>query len=179
LVTSAQSEVKNELHFSLDGDEALGVTDAVVVRFPGELVGFLLLDKSPDLIGLNVRHWNVYDEPAHELFAPLAGEYQKFRDRVSVDVRDALRAAEGVAFNQEPESQHDAMLGEIATFQDRLVGFGVRLVALGAPEAAQAIPVLAEALAFHAARFASHCNFDLCRALHNSILQLSLVVCQA
>jgi hypothetical protein len=39
--------------------------------------------------------------------------------------------------------------------------------------------VFSEALTFQFARFASHCDFGLFRALHDSIIQLAIVVMQA
>ena len=63
---------QNELEVSFDGNETIGVTDLVVVRFPRPFVGFLLLNETPDLVALNIRDRDISDVLRHQSFAPLA-----------------------------------------------------------------------------------------------------------
>src|SRR5664280_2086372 len=58
LAAPAQSEVENEFGIALDGDEAIRVAHAVVVRLRGEFVALLLENVSPDFIDLYVLHGN-------------------------------------------------------------------------------------------------------------------------
>jgi hypothetical protein len=168
LAAPAQSEVQHQLGVPFDGDEAVGVADAVIVRFKRCLVAFLFLDKSPDLIALNILDGDIDDEAAHNLLAFLAGLHQDPHDGVDVQVGDALCAPQAIAFDQEPECQHDALLGDVGAFQRGLVVLSVGLVALGATEAAQAIPMDSEALTPHVAFGASHCGYGRCQHLNTS-----------
>ena len=78
LRATAKSEVENEFSISLDGYEAVGVTDAVVARFERCLVSFLLLNEGPDFIALNVTHGNIHDQFAREFFTFLAARTKSF-----------------------------------------------------------------------------------------------------
>jgi hypothetical protein len=55
LVRAATEQMcQHELRMAINGDEAIGVTDFEVVRFPRPLVGFFFLYESPDFITLYV-----------------------------------------------------------------------------------------------------------------------------
>lgn len=58
LVAPAKGEVQNQLAIPLNGNEAVGVPDAVVVSFPRPFVRFFLLDETPNFIALN---WNLLE----------------------------------------------------------------------------------------------------------------------
>ena len=69
---------------------------------PGEhFVAFFLLDETPNLIALHILDGNVDDHTAHEFLALLTGHHKKLHDGVAIRARDALRAADAVAFDQE------------------------------------------------------------------------------
>jgi hypothetical protein len=54
LAATAQSEVQNQFGVALNGDEAIGVANAVIVGFVRCLIAFLLLNEGPDLVALNI-----------------------------------------------------------------------------------------------------------------------------
>ena len=83
-----------------------------------------------------------------------------------------------VSLDHEAQGQHNALLGDVGAIQRGLVGFGARLMAPRAAKAAQTVAVFSKALTRDIARFASHCCFSLFCALHDSIIQLALAVCQ-
>jgi hypothetical protein len=176
LAAPAQSEVENELGVPLDGNEAVGVADAVIVRFKRCLVAFLFLDKSSDFIALNVLHGNIDDQTAHEFFALLASFHQDFHEGIDVQIGNALRAPQAVAFDHKAQGQHDALLGDIRAIQRGLVGFGIGFVAPGAAEALKAVPVRSEALTDYFTITASRFIEGLYLFHHDSILQQPFAV---
>ena len=108
----------------------------------------------------------------------VARQHQELHDRIAVQVRNPVGAANRVSFDQESQGEDDLLFRDVRTFQGGLVGFGVGLAALRATEPAEAIPMLAKALAAHVTYRASHCQFGIYFACHGSIIQLTLAVCQ-
>jgi len=96
------------------GNEAIGITKARIVA---GLDGLLFFgDEGPNLIGLHVLYKNIDDQSSHELFGLLTSLHQNLHDRVPVGVRNALRASNGVAFDQEFESEYDPGLRDVGAF---------------------------------------------------------------
>src|ERR1035437_2010315 len=62
LAATAQGEIENQFGVAFDGNEAVGVTDAVIVRFKRGLVAFPLLNEGPDFVALNILHRDVDDQ---------------------------------------------------------------------------------------------------------------------
>ena len=81
LAAPAEGKVENQFGVPFDGNEAVGI-DVVVVRFEGGFVAFLFLNEGPDLIALNVFHWDVTNHPAHEFFALLARLHQELHEGI-------------------------------------------------------------------------------------------------
>src|ERR1035437_1851262 len=69
LAATAQGEVENEFRVPLDGHEAVGITDAVIVRFKRRLVTFLLANVAPYFVALDILYRDVDDQAAHQLLA--------------------------------------------------------------------------------------------------------------
>ena len=173
LSATAKGEVQNQLGVPLDSDEAVGIADAVIVRFKGGLIAFLLLNEGPDFVTLNVLHWDVDDQAAHEPFALLASFHQNAHEGIDVQIGNALRAPQTVSLDQEPEGQHDALLGNVGPFQRGLVVLGVGLAAHRAAEALKAIAVGAKALTSNLTVRASHRSYgSTCNAHNESIICL-------
>ncbi|MEK7995444.1 MAG: hypothetical protein AAB403_16715 [Planctomycetota bacterium] len=126
----------------------------------------MLLDETPDFIGLNVHHWDVDDHPAHELLTLLAGQYQQPKDGIAVNPGDPLGAADAGPFDEQLESEKGLVHGHGHAAQGLLVRLRVGLRALRAAEPPQPIPVLPEALTFAPAVRATHCFACLCLAHH-------------
>lgn len=177
LIAFPKGEVQNELRVAFDCNEAISIAHVRVIIGRAHL--FLLANEAPYFIRLYVAHGNVNNQPAHQRFALFASERQDFHDRVAVQIRYALRAANGIAFDEQAKRENDPILGDVASGQGGFMGLGIGLFAQRAAKSAKAIPVFAEALTVRFALLASHwfcCRFYC--ALHDSIIQLSLVVCQ-
>ena len=175
LVPSAKSEVQNQLAVALDCHEAIGIADSFVVRFRVVLVGFLFANEAPDLINLDILYGDVDDQPAHELFAPLASQHQKPKDRITVDGRKALAGTDCHPLQEQIEHMDRLMHGEPHFIKRTGVRFGVGPPADPASIASESVPMLAEALAFRAAAGYFRC---LHLAVHKSIIQQAPPVCQ-
>jgi hypothetical protein len=107
---------------------------------------FLFLNESPNLVALNIPYRDIDDQAAHQRFAFFTGQGEQPHDGISIQIRDAFRGANRVAFDQEAKNEHYFLLGNIAAFERRFVGFGVCRFAGRATKSLKAIAVFAEAL---------------------------------
>src|SRR5712691_5569411 len=98
---------------ALDGDKAIGITQAVVLGFRCGLVLFLLPDVPPNLIALDLLHGHIHDQPAHERGALLASLDQKPQDRITMQSSDALSRADAGPLNEQLERE-SGLLGRNA-----------------------------------------------------------------
>jgi hypothetical protein len=112
LVATPQSEVQNKLAVTLDGDECVGIPDAVAVRFVWPLVGFLLLNETPDFIALNIRHPDIANLLTHDPLAVLASEHQHREHGLWLHIAEPRRTANGVSFHKAIQDHAHLLLGE-------------------------------------------------------------------
>ena len=140
------AKFRTSLRIALDGDEAVGVTDAFIVRFLRSLVAFLLLDESPNFIALDILHRNVHDQTAHEA-SRTSHQPSLSIFMMRVLSRPVIRwCSDRVSFHQGVASaQSDLLFGDVDLAQRERVRFGVGLAAVRAPEPPQPITVLPEA----------------------------------
>jgi hypothetical protein len=74
-----------------------------VNRWTPILTPFLLANEAPHLIGLNIAHGDVYEPPAKDTLALLAGDNQELQDRRVTDLGKPLDARHAVSFEKEPK----------------------------------------------------------------------------
>src|ERR1039458_2871934 len=82
---------------ALDPDEAPRIAQVHIVTLKRILVAFLLSHKSPDFIGLDIRHRDVADLGIKERFATLARVHHRFGDGLLVQAgnpRGASRSSD-------------------------------------------------------------------------------------
>ena len=158
LAAPAQGEIQNEFRLPLDGYEAVGVADGVVILFRWQLVSFLFLDVTPDLVALNVRHGNVDDHAAHQLLALLASNRQDFENRSMVHAGDALDRVDGASLHQEFQYLFGAVDLGVHAAERRVVRLREGALAVGTLVARESVAVFAELPADGVTRTARHCG---------------------
>lgn len=101
---------------------------------------------------------------------------QQPKDRIAVQVGDALRRADAGAFDQELEGKRGLVHRHRHGAEGLLVRFGVGLLADRAAEATKAVAMLAKTAAFCVAVRASHCSGLFFVTDHDSIIQQAVAV---
>jgi hypothetical protein len=146
---------------ALDGDEAIGIAQAVIIGLFRGLVLLFLADVSPDFIALNLFHRNIHDQTAHERGALLSSMYEKPQDRVTMQPSDSLGGPHTGTLYKQLERKHSLFHGH-PQFAKR-IGFdaGTMRLCVGfltamATEAAQSIAVTTKGAAFGFASGAIH-----------------------
>ena len=126
----------------------------------------------------DVTNGNVVNHPTHQLLALLASQHQNTHDRVAIEICDSFGAANGVAFDQQAEVRRIRSC-EMYLPSRAFLWASVK-VRLHSGQRNRRKPFRCfQSVDTGLALLASHCLF--CRfhcALHDSIIQLSLVVCQ-
>jgi hypothetical protein len=148
-----------QLRFALDSNEAVGVTDFVVVRFPRPFVSFLFLHESPNLIALYVFTRNVSDAAGRQPFTSLSCQNQQREDGGVVHPGVAFDAGNAHAFDQQAENLRRIVQSRVHAPQRalrRLMGFQERLGTLAATKPLDAVSVLPKSLTRCSAVVANH-----------------------
>jgi hypothetical protein len=141
-------------------------------------VGFFLAHVSPDLIGLNIGHRDVYNQLAHELFALLASRYQEPQNGVAMQAGEPFRTADAGTFQEHPK-RHESLIhwsGHLA--KGFLLFFREGLFAINAAKAEATVAVYREPLACPVAGGAGHRGFGFHCLLHDYIIRYPLTHCQ-
>lgn len=114
----------------------------------------------------------------HQTGTPFPRENEQAHDRVPIQMRDALSAANRIALKQQLQGERGPILGDVHCTQSPRVPLGVGPLALRAAETPQAVPMFPEALTIDIARPASHCLCGFFVVYHGLIIQRALAVCQ-
>ena len=102
----------------------------------------------------------------HQLRAALTSDYEQAKDRVAVQLRNALCAANAGAFQQQLNSQQRFIFGDRHAAKQTRAAFGVGFPALSAAETTKAVALFPE---LHALKVAG------C-AIHKATVQQALAV---
>jgi hypothetical protein len=131
-------------------------------------VALFLANECPDFVALNVLAAEILHPRVHQVYAALPGKNEQTKDRVAVQVGNALDSANAGAFDQELNRQQSLIFGDDHRSEEPLVLFRVGLATLWATETLQAITVFPELLAHDIAVL----------AIHETTLQQANAVCQ-
>src|SRR5260370_10116116 len=123
---------------------------------------FLLLHtECPYFVGLKVIAFDSAHLFIKQAGASLPGQYEQPENRVSMNLGNALDAADAHTLDQQCQD-HDCLVERQAHFvQGALVRFCERLAALRTAEALKAVTMLPETIAGNLARVARHCEISL------------------
>ena len=95
-----EREIQNEFRISLDGDECVGIANAVVVGLMRPFVSFFFPDESPNLVALYIGNFDVADVPAHDPLAVLARQLEHGEYGFRLNVAETAVDAHRIAFHQ-------------------------------------------------------------------------------
>jgi hypothetical protein len=166
----------NQFCFGINGDE-----NPRVANFGG-ILGFhlalFLLAERPDFIALNPLASKVAHPRIHQSYAAFSRKHQESENRIAMQFRDALSAANAGSFDQELNCQQSFIFADDHRVKQADVIFGVGLAALGAAEAAKAVAMLAIFPAFDAALWAIH-SVNIQQAIAVCKVENAEVVCRS
>lgn len=131
-------------------------------------VALLLETKRPDFVRLNPLAFQILHFGFHQLYAAFTSENEQTHDGVSVQLRDALGAANTGAFDEKLNRQKRLIFRHIHRVKQSGVFFGKSLFALIATKALQTVSVLPELAAFRVTD----------QAIHANNIQRAVAVCQ-
>jgi hypothetical protein len=142
LIAFAVCDIENQLRVPFDGDERVAVAQVLVVFGTHSL--FLLADEIPNLINFHVLNRHVADVAGHEFLALLASDHQELQNRIAVQFRDTLHAANTRTFQEHPNGENRLFHRDRHFPKRFFVRLSVRLPALTATEPAQTVAMRAE-----------------------------------
>jgi hypothetical protein len=153
-VTFANRVRGNEFCFSINRNKNPSISEFHgVTEF---YVALLLAAKTPQLIRLNSLAAKILHARFHQLYAAFSSTNQRAHDRVPMQARNALRAPNAGALNQQLNRQKCFIFRHCHCAEQARMFFRVRPAALRAAESLETIAVLPELPAFAVALEAFH-----------------------
>ena len=105
----------DELAGPLNRGEAVGVPADVFIVAVVLARPFLASDESPNFVGLDIFHRDMMNGRFQESLALLSGVDHRVNDRVPVNPGQPFGRANGVAFQEHPQTEDNLVQGEPAT----------------------------------------------------------------
>jgi len=153
-VALSNGESRNQFGVGIQRDKNPSISEFCGVIISN--VFLFLANKSPKLVSLNMLAAKIPHLGIHQLRTTLTSENQELHNRIAVQLRDSLGAANASSFEQQLNGKQCFILGDSHSPKKPDMLFGVSLTAFRAAISRQPIAVLTKLLTFNVAISAIH-----------------------